>query len=150
MNCIRCVSRDLAGLRGSGEPCERAHECLGRAVVCAQPQDGPKTRLDQPPGAVNQPLHNRLDPTSLGFVAHRRVGAEQATLAHQARDVHGHRRKLAQAVVRIELARGQPCEIKVGLGLGMELLMRAGDRVQTDHVLSTQVCRQARYPAVRG
>ena len=50
-------------------------------VVCAEPQDGPATRLDQAPGAVDQLLHHRFDPTSIGFVAHWRVGSEQAMLA---------------------------------------------------------------------
>ena len=80
MNYVRPAGRNLAGFRGNGELCEQAHEGLGCAVVYVQTQDGPAIRLDQPPGALDQLLHHRLDPRPLGFMAHRRVGSKQATL----------------------------------------------------------------------
>jgi ABC-type branched-subunit amino acid transport system substrate-binding protein len=45
------------------------------------------TRLDEPPRAVNQLLHHRLDAPTLGAVPHRRIDPEQTALAHQAHDV---------------------------------------------------------------
>ena len=59
--------------------------------------------LDESASPVDQLLHHRFDAPALGAVAYRRVAAQQATLSHQAQDVHRQRSKLADEVVGVEL-----------------------------------------------
>lgn len=59
-------------------------------------------------------------------MAHRGIWLQQAALAHQTQNVHCQQRsELAHQVVGVELARGQTLQVKVGLELRVELLVRA-------------------------
>lgn len=66
----------------------------------------------------------------------------------RAQDVYRQRRKSAHQRVRIELARGQPREVQVGLELGVELLVRAVVCVQGDDLPGIESARQRGRPAV--
>ena len=72
---------------------------------------------DEPPGAVDELLHHRLQPPVLGWVVHRRLWSLQAALAHQAQEVHRQRRRLAHRVIGVEIAQGQPLQSEAGLEL---------------------------------
>jgi hypothetical protein len=96
-----------------------------RTVIGPQAQHPLAGMVDHASGLEHQLLHHRANSSSLRCVTHRRIGLMQRVLAHQAQQVHRHRRQCAHQIVRVELARGQPGEIHVGLELRVKLLMRA-------------------------
>ena len=99
---LRCL---YASSGRRGELLVQTRERFGRAIIDPQPEDDAPTRRDEPTCAVNQLLHRRLQSSALGGVAHRRILAQQPSLAHQAQDVHGQRCELAHLVhCVIELA----------------------------------------------
>lgn len=126
-------------------------ECLGRAVVGTQSQEQPPSVFAESCGPVDQFLHHGLDPPALGRVANRYVRPEQAALAHQAQEVLRQRCEFAHQVVAVELARGRPLQIQVGLSFGMALLiMRAEVGVQRHDLIGVELARaQAGGPAFK-
>ena len=97
--------RGLGVLRAGCKLRVQPHEHRRGTVIGPQSEDQPASMLDQPPGAVDEFLHHRLQAPALGLVAHRCVGPEQAALAHQAQDVHRQRRQAAYQRVGVELSR---------------------------------------------
>lgn len=150
MSFVRPVIGQLRLAAGSEEFSVQPLEGLGRAIIGAQSEDDAPAMLDEAPGAVDEFLHHGLDAPALGRMAYRRIGPQQSGLSHQAKNVHGQRRELAHQVIGIELARGQPLQIEVGLELGVELLVRAVVGVQRDDGFSIELFgAQARAPAVQ-
>jgi hypothetical protein len=118
----QCRSR--RGRDGLAQFVVQPGEGIGRAVVGAQAEHEAPRMLDDASSAVDELLHHRLDAPYLGGVALQCLRAQQPALADQAQ-VHRHRGELAHEAVGVELARGQPGEIQIGLELGVELLVRA-------------------------
>ena len=63
----------------------------------------PPAMFDQAPDAVNQLLHHRLEAPPLGTVSDRRIGTEQAVLAHQAKVQARHAAHMPRDVWIIEV-----------------------------------------------
>ena len=97
---------------------------------------------------VHQLLHHRLDAPAQCHLAHWAVALVQRVLAHDAQQVHRHRRQRAHQVVGGKLARGQAIEIHVGLELGMELFMGGVVAVQRDDLFVFNLWPQRGAPAL--
>ena len=124
-------------------------------VTLTQTQDPAPGMMNHARGLEHQLLHHRLDTSTLGLVAHRRIGLVQGVLSNQAQQVHRHCGQLAHQIVGIELARGQTLQVHIGLELRMmtwgfaKLLMRGVIAVKGNHLSTAKLLWQSGSPALQ-
>ena len=123
-------------------PFEHGEGC----AALSQPQGEAAGMLNHPGRNADDLLHHRADPSMLGGMPHRAVGADQGRLADGAQDVEGQHRQREHQIVGGELARRQPLQVQIGFEPGVELRVSAVPLVELDDLLRRQI--QAGQPAL--